>query len=121
MWFALIHIITSQVLFAAPQALSIELGIEQAGVAQAKKELLISPSSDWQELKNDSHLIVLSRTPNPHPGEQFSLELLILDSARPGKIIAQPTIQLRESEQTRARLKLDNGDWVSIRVKKEPN
>ena len=102
---------------AAPEKLSIDLEVEQVGGrSHARKELHVDPSSDWKSLDTGTQTVLLTRVPESVNGSR-SVELLVLDRNQPGKILASPTIQLRDSAQTRARLKLENGDWISVKIR----
>lgn len=118
-WIALLLVfVSTSFAFSAVEKLSIQLEVERAGSKpSAAREISVEAHPEWMSHETGSKTVLLTRTPEI-AGEIKSLELLIMDGDHPGKILASPTIQMNDSSQTRARLKLENGDWISVKIKR---
>ncbi|MCM0605562.1 MAG: hypothetical protein KA715_05680 [Xanthomonadaceae bacterium] len=119
-WIALLSVFFhSTVAFSAVEKLSIELEVERAGTKpSAAHEISVEPHPEWMSYETGTKTVLLTRTPET-AGRIQSLELLILDKDQPGKILASPIIQMNDSAQTRARLRLENGDSISVRINRK--
>lgn len=101
---------------AFPVALTYEVESSSSSSAIVKKNLKVENVNQWQILPSSADVVFMSRL-LPFENESRGIEVLILDKSKPDRILASSKIRVREGQESRVHLKLENGEYLFLKLK----